>query len=154
MQESLDRELHRAKRKKHSVAVVFLDLDHFKKFNDTFGHEAGDAVLREMADAFRKHFRGDDVICRYGGEEFAVILPESSAEDAMKRTAALREGLKKISIRNRGQLLDRVTISVGIAAFPEHGQTVDELLHIADQCLYQSKAQGRDRVTVADHQPV
>jgi diguanylate cyclase (GGDEF)-like protein/PAS domain S-box-containing protein len=153
MQESLDRELHRAKRKKHSVAVVFLDLDHFKKFNDTFGHDAGDAVLREMADAFRKHFRGDDIICRYGGEEFAVILPESSAQDAMKRTAALREGLKKISIRNRGQLLDRVTISVGIAAFPEHGQTVEELLHIADQCLYQSKAQGRDRVTVAEHQP-
>ena len=153
MQESLDRELHRAKRKKHAVAVVFLDLDHFKKFNDTFGHEAGDAVLREMADAFRKHFRGDDIICRYGGEEFAVILPESSAQDAMKRTAALREGLKKISIRNRGQLLDRVTISVGIAAFPEHGQTVEELLHIADQCLYRSKAEGRDRVTVAEHQP-
>jgi diguanylate cyclase (GGDEF)-like protein/PAS domain S-box-containing protein len=153
MQESLDRELHRAKRKKHSVAVVFLDLDHFKKFNDTFGHDAGDAVLREMADAFRKHFRGDDIICRYGGEEFAVILPESSAQDATKRTAALREGLKKISIRNRGQVLDHVTISVGIAAFPEHGQTVEELLHIADQCLYQSKAQGRDRVTVAEHQP-
>ncbi len=153
MQESLDRELHRAKRKKRPVAVVFLDLDHFKKFNDTFGHDAGDEVLREMADAFRKHFRSDDIICRYGGEEFAVILPESSAKDAMKRTTALREGLKKISIRNRGQVLDRVTISVGIAAFPEHGQTVEDLLHIADQCLYQSKAGGRDRVTVAEHQP-
>jgi diguanylate cyclase (GGDEF)-like protein/PAS domain S-box-containing protein len=154
MQESLDRELHRAKRKKQSVAVVFLDLDHFKKFNDTFGHDAGDAVLREMADAFRKHFRSDDIICRYGGEEFAVILPESSAEDAKKRTAALREGLKKLEIRYRGQVLDRVTISVGIAAFTEHGQTAEELLHIADQCLYQSKAEGRDRVTVAEHQPV
>ncbi len=154
MQESLERELHRAKRKKRPVAVVFLDLDHFKRFNDTFGHDAGDAVLREMAEAFRKHFRGDDIICRYGGEEFAVILPESSAQDAMKRTAALREELKKLSIQNRGQTLDRVTISVGIAAFPEHGQTAEELLHIADQCLYQSKAEGRDRVTVAEHQPV
>ena len=152
MQESLDRELHRARRKKRPVAVVFLDLDHFKKFNDTFGHDAGDAVLREMAEVFRRHFRSDDIICRYGGEEFAVILPESSAKDAMKRAAALRAGVKKISLRSRGQLLDTVTISVGIAAFPEHGQTAEELLHRADQCLYQSKAQGRDRVTVAHHQ--
>ena len=153
MQESLDRELHRAKRKKRPLAVVFLDLDHFKRFNDSFGHDAGDLVLKEMADAFLKHFRSDDIICRYGGEEFAVILPESSAKDAMKRASALRAAVKKISLRNRGQVLDPVTISVGIAAYPEHGQTAEELLHIADQCLYQSKAQGRDRVTVADHQP-
>lgn len=152
MQESLDRELHRAKRKKRPLAVVFLDLDHFKKFNDTFGHDAGDLVLKEMAEVFRKHFRSDDIICRYGGEEFAVILPESSAKDAMKRASALRAGVKKISLRNRGRVLDTVTISVGIAAFPDHGQTTDELLHTADKCLYQSKAEGRDRVTVADHQ--
>ena len=153
MQESLDRELHRARRKKRPLAVIFIDLDHFKRFNDSYGHEAGDAVLREMAVAFRGHFRSDDIICRYGGEEFAVILPESSAKDAMKRAATLRAALKKMSVRSRGEILDRVTISVGIAAFPEHGQTAEELLHIADQCLYRSKAEGRDRVTIADHQP-
>ncbi len=83
MQESLDRELLRAKRKKHPLTVLFLDLDHFKRFNDTFGHDAGDLVLRSMAEVFRQYFRGDDVVCRYGGEEFAVILPESTAKDAV-----------------------------------------------------------------------
>jgi diguanylate cyclase (GGDEF)-like protein len=149
MQESLDRELHRARRKNRSLAVLFLDIDHFKRFNDTYGHEAGDFVLRSFADLFRRHFRNDDVICRYGGEEFAVILPESSSADAAKRAATLRAAVKKIGLRYRGQPLDQVTFSIGIAAFPEHGQTGEELLRAADQCLYQSKAEGRDRVTVA-----
>jgi diguanylate cyclase (GGDEF)-like protein/PAS domain S-box-containing protein len=149
MQESLDRELHRARRKNRSLAVLFLDVDHFKRFNDTYGHEAGDFVLRSFADLFRRHFRNDDVICRYGGEEFAVILPESSSSDAAKRAATLRAAVKKIGLRYRGQPLDQVTFSIGIAAFPEHGQTGEELLRAADQCLYQSKAEGRDRVTVA-----
>jgi len=149
MQESLDRELHRARRKNRALAVVFMDIDYFKRFNDTYGHEAGDFVLRSFADVFRQHFRSDDVICRYGGEEFAVILPESTAADAAKRAATLCEAVKTIGLRYRGQPIDQVTFSIGIAAFPEHGQTGEELLLIADRCLYQSKAEGRDRVTVA-----
>ena len=149
MEESLDRELQRATRKHRSLAVVFLDLDHFKRFNDTFGHDAGDTVLRRMAEVFREHFRGDDVICRYGGEEFAIILPESNAIDAAKRADLLRAEARKIEMRYQGRLLDPVTFSVGVAAFPDSGATADEILRAADQSLYQSKAGGRDRVSIA-----
>jgi diguanylate cyclase (GGDEF)-like protein/PAS domain S-box-containing protein len=149
MKESLDRELQRARRKKRPLTVVFIDLDHFKRFNDAFGHDAGDLVLRTMGELFLRHFRGDDVICRYGGEEFAIILPESSAKDAAKRANLLRIEASGISMRHLGQVLDSVTLSIGIAAFPEHGSTAEEILRMADQCLYQSKADGRDRLTVA-----
>ena len=149
MQESLDKELQRAKRKQRSLSLIFLDLDHFKRFNDVFGHDAGDSVLQSMADIFRTHFRKEDVICRYGGEEFAVILPESSIQDAFKRAEALRLATKDLKLVHRGVLLDPITLSVGIAGFPEHGQTAQELLDSADKGLYQSKANGRDRVTLA-----
>jgi diguanylate cyclase (GGDEF)-like protein/PAS domain S-box-containing protein len=152
MQESLDRELQRARRKKRPLAVVFIDLDHFKRFNDSFGHDAGDLVLRTMGELFLRHFRGDDVICRYGGEEFAIILPESSAKDAARRANLLRMEASKISVRHLGKVLDRVTLSVGVAAFPEHGSSAEEILRTADQCLYQSKTEGRDRLTVATRQ--
>lgn len=150
MEHALDRELQRAKRRSHALVVVFLDLDHFKRFNDTHGHEAGDAVLRSMAGLFQKHFRGEDVVCRYGGEEFAFILPESSAKDAAKRVNDLREAAKTHGISYREQILDVVTFSVGIATYPENGLTAVELLHTADRALYSSKAKGRDCVTVAN----
>jgi diguanylate cyclase (GGDEF)-like protein/PAS domain S-box-containing protein len=149
MEHALDRELQRAKRRNHSLVVVFLDLDHFKRFNDTHGHDAGDTVLRSIAGLFQKHFRGDDVVCRYGGEEFAFLLPESSSEDAAKRVEELRQAAKKHTITYKEQVMDVVTFSVGIAAYPENGLAAEELLHAADSCLYESKANGRDRVTVA-----
>jgi diguanylate cyclase (GGDEF)-like protein len=149
MQESLDRELQRAKRKKRPLAVVFLDLDHFKRFNDNFGHDAGDMVLRALADVFRNHFRGDDVICRYGGEEFAIILPESTAEDAGDRANDLRAAVKNLILRHQGETLERVTLSIGVSAFPEDGSTPEDLLKVADDYLYQAKSNGRDRVAVA-----
>ncbi|HEY4949507.1 MAG TPA: diguanylate cyclase [Candidatus Acidoferrales bacterium] len=154
MQESLDRELQRARRKKRPLAVVFIDLDHFKRFNDSFGHDAGDTVLRRIAEVFRQHFRGDDVICRYGGEEFAIILPEATAKDAAKRANLLRLQAKKLRFRHQDQTLDPVTLSIGVAAFPEHGSTPEDLLQAADRSLYQSKSEGRDRVTVAAPQKV
>ena len=149
MQESLNKELQRAKRKQRSLSLIFLDLDHFKHFNDVFGHDAGDSVLQSMADIFRMHFRTEDIICRYGGEEFAVILPESSIQNAFKRAEALRVATKDLKLVHRGVLLDPVTLSIGIAEFPGHGQSAQELLDSADKSLYQSKANGRDRVTLA-----
>jgi diguanylate cyclase (GGDEF)-like protein/PAS domain S-box-containing protein len=149
MQESLEKELQRAKRKARSLTIVFLDIDHFKHFNDRFGHDAGDTVLQSMAHMFRSQFRAEDVICRYGGEEFAVILPETSLQDAANRAEALRLAMKDIRLVHRGVLLDPVTISIGIAGFPEHGQSSQELLELADKGLYKSKTDGRDRVTLA-----
>ncbi len=149
MEESLEREMQRAVRKNHPVSVLFIDLDHFKRFNDTFGHDAGDLVLRSVADLFRKIFRVDDIICRYGGEEFGIILPESSAENAVIRANGLREAAKKLEIQYKNHTVGTVTLSAGVATFPEHGDSSEELLKAADQCLYQSKAEGRDRVTVA-----
>jgi diguanylate cyclase (GGDEF)-like protein len=149
MEESLEREMQRAIRKNHPVSVLFIDLDHFKRFNDTFGHDAGDLVLRSIADLFRKLFRVDDVVCRYGGEEFGIILPESSADNAAIRANALREETKKLQVQYKNHALGRITLSIGVASFPDHGQTSDELLKAADQCLYKSKAAGRDKVTVA-----
>ena len=149
MEHALDRELLRAKRKSHSLVVVFLDLDHFKRFNDAHGHDAGDAVLRSMATLFQKHFRGDDIVCRFGGEEFAFILPESSLRDAAQRVEELRQVAKSHRIIHKEQVLDFVTFSVGIAAYPENGLSTEELLQAADRSLYESKANGRDCVTVA-----
>ena len=149
LQESLDKELLRAKRKGRSLAIIFLDIDHFKRFNDIFGHDAGDSVLQSMAHIFQSQFRAEDLICRYGGEEFAIILPESSIQDAARRGEALRLAAKDLRLVHHGVMLDRVSISIGIVGFPDHGGTSQALLERADKCLYQSKADGRDRVTLA-----
>ena len=154
LQESMDRELQLASRKKQSIAILFLDLDHFKRFNDTFGHDAGDMVLQSLADLFRSFFRSTDICCRYGGEEFAIILPESTSKDAAIRADALRSEVKRLRLRYKKEPVGPLTISVGVAAFPEHGSTSDELLKMADECLYESKARGRDVVTLASPQNV
>jgi diguanylate cyclase (GGDEF)-like protein/PAS domain S-box-containing protein len=153
LEESFERELQLAGRKKQSIAVLFLDLDHFKRFNDTFGHDAGDLVLQSLADLFRNFFRATDICCRYGGEEFAIILPESTSEDAAIRANALRSEVRSLRLQYKKQSLGQLTLSVGVAAFPEHGSTSEELLTIADQCLYESKARGRDVVTLPSAQP-
>ncbi len=151
MEESMEREMQRGIRKNHPVSILFVDLDHFKRFNDTFGHDAGDFVLRSVADLFKRLFRVDDVICRYGGEEFGIILPESSSENAVIRANAVREATKKMEMRYKNRSLGMVTLSVGVATFPEHGESAEEVLKTADQCLYKSKAGGRDQVTLAPH---
>jgi diguanylate cyclase (GGDEF)-like protein/PAS domain S-box-containing protein len=148
MQESLDRELLRARRTNRPFTVMFVDIDHFKRFNDSFGHDAGDLVLQVFANTLVNHFRGGDIICRYGGEEFALVLPDSSLKDAERRANDLRVEVKKLSINHRNTILEPITFSVGLAAFPEHGSTAEELFRVADKCLYDSKTQGRDRITV------
>ncbi len=149
LEESFERELQIASRKRQNIALLLLDLDHFKRFNDTFGHDAGDMVLQSLADLFRNFFRATDICCRYGGEEFAIILPESSSQDAAIRTDALRLEVKNLRLQYKGEVLGPLTLSAGVAAFPEHGSTCAGLLKIADQCLYESKTRGRDVVTVA-----
>jgi len=148
MQESLERELLRARRTNRPFTVMFIDIDHFKRFNDSYGHDAGDLVLQVFAKALTNFFRGGDIICRYGGEEFALVLPDSSLKDAERRGNDLRAEIKKLSITHRNTVLDPITFSVGLAAFPEHGSTAEELFRVADKCLYDSKSQGRDRITV------
>lgn len=149
LQESLGRELLRARRKNHPLTVAILDLDHFKRFNDIHGHEAGDTVLRSIAEQLLAHFRGDDVVCRYGGEEFALVLPEATALQAANRAEQFRVSVGKLKVPFQGAMLGGMSVSIGIASFPEHAQTLEELLRTADACLYLSKSDGRDRVTIA-----
>lgn len=146
MEESLERELRRADRKQRPLAALMLDLDHFKRFNDTLGHAAGDATLRSIGNFLQSRMRKDDIVCRYGGEEFTIIMPESSLEIAIQRAERLRDDCKRLEITLNGQFLGNVTFSVGIACFPEHGTSAEQLLHVADLALYRAKAAGRDCV--------
>jgi diguanylate cyclase (GGDEF)-like protein len=144
MQESLDREFHRAHRRQRPLGLILLDLDHFKKYNDTRGHQAGDALLRVIGEFLQTHIRGEDIACRYGGEEFLLILTDSALEDTRRRAEQLREGIKALPEEQRGM----VTASLGVAVFPEHGFTASAVLRAADAALYQAKDEGRDRVVV------
>jgi len=148
MEDSLERELSRANRNKGSVAIIMMDLDRFKRFNDTFGHQAGDALLRAFGDFLIKNTRGQDIACRYGGEEFAVVLSDTTLAGALKRADILREEVRQLKVHYGGQLLGMVSISVGLALFPDHGTTIAEVLRAADQALYSAKREGRDRVRV------
>jgi diguanylate cyclase (GGDEF)-like protein len=149
MEESLARELHRGARKNRSVALVMLDLDHFKVFNDTFGHQAGDMLLQEFSTVLKTRVRAGDVACRYGGEEFALILAETDAEGACLCVENIRRELNNLHLHHRGQALGKVTISAGVAVFPSYGETAEELMRAADLALYRAKSEGRDRVFVS-----
>ena len=150
MEVSLEREISRAARSRLSVGIIMLDLDNFKTFNDTFGHDAGDAVLRELGLFLQRHTRGGDIACRYGGEEFTLILPDASVEATLRRAEHLREELKHLSIEHRDQVLGSVSLSAGVAAYPEHGASAEALLRAADAALYRAKSEGRDRVVTAN----
>jgi diguanylate cyclase (GGDEF)-like protein len=149
MEESLERELRCATRRKSPLGVMMIDVDHFKKFNDTFGHEAGDALLKELSRILKGHFRGEDIVCRYGGEEFTVILPDADLASTQERAEDLRETAKNLIAQYRGQALDRVTLSVEVSAYPVKGSSSELLLRAADAALYRAKEEGRDRVGVA-----
>ncbi|HVB34534.1 MAG TPA: PAS domain S-box protein [Patescibacteria group bacterium] len=138
MEETLDRELSRAARMNEEVAVAMCDLDRFKEFNDTFGHEAGDLVLREVASILRLKIRQGDIACRFGGEEFILILPEA--------TEAIRKEIEALALSYRGRTLGRITISIGLAMYPGDGATSEALVRASDRSLYRAKEEGRDRI--------
>ena len=149
METSLDRELLRAARKRCSLGLIMLDVDHFKQFNDQHGHAAGDSLLRELGAFLQKNTRGEDVACRYGGEEFVLILPEASLETTQQRAEHLRAGMKNVVVRHEGKELGAVTLSLGVAAYPHHSEEARTLVELADGALYRAKAGGRNRVETA-----
>ncbi len=153
MEEALQRELKRAERGGNRVAVLMADVDRFKQFNDTFGHEAGDLLLRELGTLFAVEIRGGDIACRYGGEEFLLILADTDLQAACERAAKIQDQIRNLHVRYRGETLRRITLSIGVAGFPQHGRTASQIVTAADRALYQAKAAGRDRVVVAGEEP-
>ena len=149
MEETLNREFKLSERSGLPIGAIILDVDFFKKFNDTYGHEAGDIVLVELAKLLSGSVRKGDVVCRYGGEEFVIILPGSANEGTYERAEAVRARVENdLRISYQGHDI-RVTISLGAAYFPKHGQTPDQVLKAADNALYASKEAGRNRATMA-----
>ena len=149
LEETLERELRRADRHQSCVGAIMFDIDQFKQFNDSLGHDAGDALLRELGNALQEEIRKEDIACRYGGEEFVLILPDISFKDAVKRAEHLQEMARRMDVIHRGRALGNVTLSLGVAVYPEHGKTGEAVLRAADAALYRAKQNGRDRVEVA-----
>jgi len=147
--ETLDRELHRAAVRDQHLTMAMLDMDHFKRFNDTYGHAAGDAVLSRFGIILREWKRGEDIVARYGGEEFAIVLLDMSADKAFERLDSLRKIIETTAIEYYGQLLPPLTISGGISVYPLHAVNRDDLISIADAALYDAKRNGRNRISVA-----
>ncbi|NET55882.1 MAG: diguanylate cyclase [Symploca sp. SIO2E6] len=148
MEKSLQQELYRAERNQKPLGLIMLDIDHFKRFNDNFGHEAGDMVLQELGKFLQENVRKSDIACRYGGEELMLILPEASLENSKQRAEEIRSGVKQLKVHNGRQCLGQVTISLGVACFPQQGLSGNSIIQAADSALYQAKKEGRDRTVV------
>jgi diguanylate cyclase (GGDEF)-like protein len=129
-----------------------LDLDNFKHFNDTFGHQSGDLLLKEVAAVLGSRLRAGDLACRFGGEEFSLVLCEANLEGTLKCVANICEAVKHLSVEYRGQTLGRITISAGIANYPAHYDNLEDLIEAADKALYTAKRNGRDCIVVYDRQ--
>jgi diguanylate cyclase (GGDEF)-like protein len=153
MEETLNREVSLATRNQTQVGVVVIDVDHFKAFNDTHGHNAGDAILEAVGGALVAHSRPSDIACRFGGEEFIMIFPDCSLTDTQQRIEELRCVVSSLRVPYRRIELSGPTISCGIASFPQHGTTPDELIRLADVALYAAKEGGRNRVETTPGHP-
>jgi diguanylate cyclase (GGDEF)-like protein len=149
LRDFLQREWIRAKRRDGTLAVIMIDLDHFKRINDTYGHEMGDFVLTAVAALLRTHIRSSDIVCRYGGEEFALVLPDAAPDTVLRRAEDIREAIGRLELNHRGVPIDRVTASLGVALFPGRADGPDTLLRASDEALYAAKGAGRDRVVTA-----
>ena len=148
LEENLQREILRCDRRGLPLSVLMLDVDHFKRFNDQHGHAAGDALLASIAQTLQAMTREEDIACRYGGEEFTVVLPETDSAGAQRRAEEIRKAIAATTVLHLRQQLGPNTASLGIATFPDDARTPHELLELADAALYRAKAEGRDRVAV------
>lgn len=146
LEESLAREGSRARRHGHTVSVMMFDVDHFKEFNDTLGHAAGDAILRSVGQCMLSLSRPEDLVARYGGDEFALMMANAPHKIVAQRADLIRQRARSLAIGGHDQQFGPVTLSVGIAVFPEHGQSTEAVLKAADQALVQSKQVGRTRL--------
>lgn len=146
MEEGLERELDRAQRQGHCVSIIMLDVDHFKLLNDTYGHDAGDTMLRRIADQMKHFRRGSDIVCRYGGEEFVLILPDLSGESLQNRLESLRQDIESMQVISEGRILPVVTVSMGASIYPIDASEPAELIRLADMAMYRAKQQGRNRI--------
>ena len=151
-EETLPRELHRAARGDYPVSVILLDIDYFKRINDTFGHKGGDRVLKAFGELLLSETRSGDMACRYGGEEFALAFPGMSLEDAQQRAEKIRARFQDQRIVV-GKDEIRATVSGGVATYPFHGKTSDDLMQSADKALYAAKEEGRNRICLAQDRP-
>jgi diguanylate cyclase (GGDEF)-like protein len=147
---SLQRELARARRHGFPVSLIMLDVDYFKAFNDTNGHDAGDEVLRNVAQVLKRHTRVEDVACRYGGEEFMVVLSACPVDDAYSKAEAIREAIAQLHVFSRGIALPLITASLGVACYPEDGERMEDLVAGADAALYKAKSTGRNCIAASN----
>ena len=148
-EEVLPRELSRSERSQRPVSVLALDIDHFKRFNDTFGHDAGDVVLQSFGHTLRKITRTEDLPARLGGEEFMVILSDTNTEEAVAVAENIRQTIENMDVRHQNVSLGKITVSIGVASFPHHADQGLGLMQAADAALYRAKHEGRNRVLVA-----
>ena len=149
MTETLRKAISRSQQTGAALSLIAVDVDHFKKFNDTHGHDAGDMVLRAVGAALEQGCDRDEIACRIGGEEFMLILPDNSPDDAMTRAEQLRQSVEAVIVRYGEKALPRITISVGVAHYPAHGTMPQDLMRAADDALYVAKDKGRNQVHVA-----
>jgi len=149
LDETLARELRRARRRRAPLSLIMLDIDHFKIFNDTWGHAAGDEVLKALGKLLRATMRGSDIACRYGGEEFVLVLPDTDLAIALQSVERICREIKRKRCSYRGQTLPSIAVSAGIAQYPRHGALSAELLRAADEAMYAAKRAGRDRIEVS-----
>ena len=151
--ETLDREVAQAIRASTPLSIIMIDLDHFKKINDTYGHKAGDVMLQTLGTLLTTKTRDGDIACRYGGEEFIIVLPGASQTIAQRRAEQMRSTFEELRITYGGHILS-ATLSAGVAEFPLNGIDGETVLQDADKALYTAKSLGRNRVVVAETAPV
>ncbi len=150
LKESLDREVRRARRSRLPIGLMMIDIDHFKRCNDSYGHAAGDAVLRAVGQHVLSLTRGEDILCRYGGEEFVLVMANASPRAVWQRAETLRLGVQKLRVEHGGRSIGPVTVSVGIGMLPDDGESAQAILQAGDTALYRAKQAGRNCIVMGD----